>query len=235
MILNDQPTIFDDHLVVGLSSVEDGNMDFGHGDDEAVRRHREGFLSAFTIDPLQTTVVRVTYTNTTDFTRYQVVDEDLQGEGVLTPSSSLQVDALVTVHPDQALLLPLADCTGAVIFDPVNRILMMSHLGRHSVEADGGTRSIRYLSDEFGTEPESVLVWLSPAVGSETYPLFTMNNRGLHEVIIEQMLTAGVQPSHIEASQANTAEDENYFSHSEFLAGHRSEDGRVAIVAMMRE
>lgn len=235
MITTDQPTIFGDRLVVALSSVDDGDLRFGNGDDVAVRENREAFLAGIDIDPLQATVVQVTYADTTDFARYHVVNEDLQGEGMLEPASSLPADALVAVHPDHALFLLLADCIGIVLFDPANNVLMVSHVGRHSAEIEGARRSVEFLAEEFGSDPAELLVWLSPGVGSETYPLHAMGNRGLQEVIVEQLSGAGVTPDHLEVSPVNTADDENYYSHSEYVAGNRSEDGRFAIVAMMRE
>lgn len=235
MIASDQPTIFGDAVVVGLSSVDDGNMRFGRGDDDAVRANREEFLRQLGVDPLETTLVQITYTDATDFARYYIVDEESQGEGILEQGARLHADALVVTRPDHALFLLIADCVGTVIYDPRNKILMVSHIGRHSAEIEGARRSVAYLQDEFGSEPADLLVWLSPAVGPETYPLHAMDNRGLHEVIIDQLLSTGVTSDHIEASTVDTADSDNYYSHSEFVAGNRSEDGRFAIVAMMRE
>jgi copper oxidase (laccase) domain-containing protein len=235
MIQSDQPTIFADSITAAVSSVDDGNMRFGRDDDTATRANREDFLSQLEIDPLQSTLVQVTYVDNTDFARYRIVSDENLGEGMLEPGSQLHADALVTVRPGHALFLPLADCTGAVLFDPENEVLMVSHLGRHSVEVEGAARSVKFLIDEFGSDPAEILVWLSPAVGPETYPLHAMENRGLHDVIIDQLIFAGVAAGHIEASSVDTADSDNYFSHSEFAAGNRSEDGRFAVAAMMRE
>jgi len=234
MIATDQPTIFGDKVVVGLSSIDDGNMRFGQ-DDAAVRGNREEFLRRLDIDPLQATLVRVTYADITDFTRYYIAGDEQQGEGMLESEMSLSADALVAVRPDHALFLLLADCTGAVIYDPVNRVLMVSHLGRHSVEMGGAAQSINFLQKEFDSNPRDLLVWLSPAVGAETYPLHAFDDHSLHEIITEQLLAAGVTSGHIEASTIDTADSDNYFSHSEFKAGNRPDDGRFAIVAMMHE
>ncbi|MFI5212871.1 MAG: laccase domain-containing protein, partial [Candidatus Saccharimonadales bacterium] len=77
--------------------------------------------------------------------------------------------------------------------------------------------------------------WLSPAVGSASYPLQAFGNRSLHEVIIEQLVQAGIRREKIEVSQIDTAKSNDYFSHSQYLAGQRESDGRFAIVAMMRD
>lgn len=235
MIYTDQPIIFGDNLVVGLSSADDGNMKLSRDDDNQTRDNQIMFLDRLSIDTTQTTLVQVVYQDTTDFTRYHVIDDDQQGEGMLTAHSDMQADALVVARPDHALFLPLADCIGAVIFDPTNKVLMVSHLGRHSLEANGGVKSVQYLETEFGSSPEDLLVWLSPAVGGGSYPLQAFGNRSLHQVAVEQLEQAGVFLEHVEVSKVDTAESDSYFSHSEYLAGTQSSDERFAIVAMMRD
>lgn len=233
MIRHDQPTIFGDTLIVAVSSVEDGPMNFKGNDCDEIRYNRSAFLDAAGVDPLVATLVQVAYEDTTNFTRYKVVEDDHAGEGILEPLSMTVADGLVATRPEQALFLPLADCIGAVLYDPAARVLMLSHLGRHSIEQDGGSRSINYLVNEFGCEPSDILVWLSPSVGKQSYPLQSFGGKSLHEVAAQQLMASGVARSNIEVSHVDTAENQDYFSHSEFLAGDQPEDGRFAVVAMM--
>lgn len=235
MVLNNQPTIFGDAVVVGVSTVDDGTMRFASSDEHETRQNRVSFLEQLDIDPTQATLLQVSYEDTTDFTRYHIVEDEHQGEGMLAPVSGLHADALVVTRPDQALFLPLADCIGAVIHDSVAGIMMVSHLGRHSIEQDGAYKCIQYLKDEFGSKAADLKVWLSPAVGADSYPLHGFNNRSLHDVACEQFERAEVGLQQIEVSDVDTAEDDNYFSHSEYLAGNQMTDGRFAIVAMMRD
>lgn len=234
MITRDQPTIFDDALTVAVSAVEDGNMRFGRGDDNESRFNRIEFLQSNDIEPTQTTLLNVTY-DTTDFCRYQIIDEEHQGEGMHEPVSSLQADALVVTRPDHAIFLPLADCVGVVIYDSKNQIMMVSHLGRHSIEQEGATKSIQYLIENFETDPADLRIWLSPAAGGDNYPLHARGNRSMHQVVVGEFLALGVPFMYIEVSEADTTMTDDYFSHSEFKAGYRDFDGRFAIVAMMRD
>lgn len=235
MIRHDQPTIFGDKLAVAVSSLEDGAMSFKGYDPEVIRENRQAFLDEVGVDSTIATLVQVTYEDTTDFTRYKIVEDGQAGEGIFERISGTEADALVATRPEQALFLPLADCIGAVIYDPIAQILMVSHLGRHSIEQEGGRRSIEYLVREFDCTPDTLLIWLSPAVGKDSYPLRAFDGRGLHEVAVSQMIEAGVALGNIEVSHVDTAENPDYFSHSEFKAGNQSEDGRFAIVAMMAE
>lgn len=192
---------------------------------------RQAFLARYGIDITSTTLVQLIYDGT-NYCRYATLDDNDKGDGLAKPSR-LVTDALVVTQPGHALLLPLADCIGAVIHDPKNGVLMLSHLGRHNLEQFGGTRSIEYLVNEHESNPADVTVWLSPAAGKDYYPLFGFDNRSLHDVAIEQLTRAGVLPEHITASPINSAASTQYYSHSQFLQGKRPDDGRFAVVAMM--
>jgi copper oxidase (laccase) domain-containing protein len=185
-------------------------------------------------DPEQATLVHLTFDEGADYARYQVVTDEQKGDGMLSPTSSIVADALVATTPGHALFLPVADCAGVVLYDPTQHVLMMSHIGRHSAIVDGAAKSVAYLEDQFGSRPADILAWLSPAAGKASYPLFARDGKGLHEVIVAQLLVAGLTEKNIEISPIDTTTTTDYFSHSEFLAGHRTFDGRFAIVAEMR-
>lgn len=232
MIDADQPTIFGSDVQVAISSKSDGNMKFGIGNEADVRKNRRAFLEAAGIDIDRTTLVAITY-DTDDFTKYRVVDGDEKPAGMHSMDNIIHADALVTKEPRRALFLPLADCVGVVIYDTEHHVLMVSHIGRHSAEMDGGRRSVKYLQDNFETDPAALKVWLSPGVGRDTYPLHRFGGKGLQEVILTQLQEAGVERSNIEVSHIDTAKSKEYYSHSEYLKGN-DEQGRFAIVAEMR-
>lgn len=235
MIAADQPSIFGSGVVAAVSSTEDGNMRFGRGDDKATLENRMAFLQKVGVQPEQTTLVQVIYEDAKHFARYRIVTNDHKAEGILKPQSAIIADALVVTQPDHALFLPLADCAGLVVYDPSKAILMVSHVGRHSAEIDGAAKSVAYLKSQLGVAPADLKVWVSPAVGKATYPLRAKDGKSLHEVIDEQLLTAGVTSQNIQICDVNTALHDGYFSHSQFLTGGRDSDGRFAVVAMMTE
>ena len=232
MIKKDQPTIFGAAVIAGVSSVDDGNMKFGVGNDAGVTENRRRFLDELGIDPHHTTRVTITY-NTDDFAKYRIVTHRDKADGMYDDDVSDYADALVVNQPDHALFLPIADCVGAILYDPKKRVLMVSHLGRHSVEISGATKSVHYLVQQYGCKAKNILVWLSPAVGSATYPLNKFDGKSLHDVIKMQLNFAGVLDDHIEVSVIDTANDDNYFSHSQFLKDATNPSGRFAVVAMM--
>lgn len=232
MISTDQPTTFKGKIVVAVSSIEDGDMKLRGHNSRKVHKNRQQFLEENNIRPSQTVLVRMSY-EADDFTKYSTVKKvSINGENEI--GDYISSDALVTDQKEIALFLPLADCVGAVLYDPKKKALMVSHLGRHNVEQYGAKHSVEYMVEEFGSSPKDILVWMSPAAGKENYPLFKFNDKSLHEVNEEHFLSAGILPSNIQISLVDTTKDENYYSHSEFLKGHQqNESGRFAIVAMM--
>jgi copper oxidase (laccase) domain-containing protein len=232
MIANDQPTIFGAAVAAAISSKDDGNMKFGIGSDVEVEKNRREFLEKAGLAIDRTTLVSITY-DTDNFAKYRIVAADEKTAGMVAKMQIEHADALVTDQPQHALFLPLADCVGAIIYDDEHKVLMVSHIGRHSAEIDGARRSVKFLKDKYGSNPAELKVWLSPGVGKATYPLHRFGGRGLQEVIVTQLIASGVPASNIEASNIDTAASSDYFSHSEYLKGNDGQ-GRFAIVAEMR-
>ncbi len=224
MIAADQPTIFPDGVVVRISSVGDGSMKDGVEimTPEAVHS-RTVFLEGNAMPSDQVAVMFADYA-TDNFCVYREAAAGLMAG----------TDATVVCDLDRPVLLPLADCLGAVIYDPMNHVLMVSHLGRHSVEQYGGTRSIQYLVDHYGADPAELLVWLGPSPNAVDYPLHAFGNRSFVDVVTEQLFTAGISRESIEVSHVDTATNPHYFSHSQFIKGAQATDGRYAIVAMLK-
>lgn len=221
------------NLIFAISEVKDGNMAFRQGNStKDIIANRLTFLSKNCIVIEQTTRLGVTYDGD-DYCRYVEANEDQKGKGMQDFDAPI-ADAIVTRNQNHALFLPLGDCIGAVIFDPLKQILMMTHLGRHSIEQNGGYRSVRFLIDNYECNPSDLLVWLSPAPGQKSYPVYAFNNRSLKDIAFEQLFSAGIIKENITDNPADTAKDARYFSYSEFFKGHTKINGRHAIVAMMQ-
>jgi len=219
-------------LFYATSTVADGSMKSPDRNFATVLPARTAFLRQHDIAPNDTTLVQVVY-ETDDFCRYITLTDEDKGDGIIrTPT--IAADALVVTKPGHALFLPLADCIGAVIHDPMQNILMLSHLGRHNLEQTGGTKCITYLQEKHGVNSQDLTVWLSPAAGKDSYPLYAFNNRSLHDVATKQLLDAGIPRENITASPIDSAADEHYFSHSRYLQGDQSTDGRHAVVVTLR-
>ena len=215
-----------------VSSILDGSMKSIDRSYASVLPARAAFLKNNSLEPSDTTLIQLTY-ETNDFCRYQVLSADDKGDGI-TRHATIEADALIVTEPNHALLLPLADCVGAVIHDPIRNILMVSHLGRHNLEQFGGIKCIQYLINNFDVNPNDLSVWLSPSAGKDGYPLHAFDNHSLSEVTLEQLKATGINEKNINSTTINTITDTNYYSHSEYLRGNQNTDGRFCIVALMR-
>ena len=214
-----------------MSSVSDGSMSKAVTDDQR-QINQEVFLQSSGTRIDQTVLVKVEY-NSDNFCRYFTTSVSQAGDG-MTKASSVIADALFTTERDLALFLPIADCVAAVLYDANNNVLGLAHLGRHNLEQVGGKKVIEYMLNQFLSMPADINVWLSPAAGKLNYPLFSFDNRSLHDVAIEQLQSAGIPTANIQADARDTTTDETFFSHSEFLKGNRQTDGRQAVVCMLR-
>lgn len=236
MIQNDQPNSLGSDIIVGLSSIDDGNMkkeDMSAEVAKDVDSNRQKFLAQLGIGLDQAVLVRINY-DRDDYTRYATVSSAEKGSGIL-PDKSIDInDALMTTEPNVALFLPLADCVGAVLYEPNKKVLMVSHLGRHNLQQNGAYKSVQYMSEKTGINAADVKVWLSPSAGQENYPLHSMDNKSQQQVVLEQLEKAGVISQNISTSSIDTTIDDNYYSHSQYLKDNTKPNGRYAIVAMMR-
>ncbi|MBI3494523.1 polyphenol oxidase family protein [Candidatus Saccharibacteria bacterium] len=235
MIAKDQPTMFVDNLVTGLSSASDGNLKYindNADDNRKVDQNRADFLQKVGIRPDQTVLIKTTYDGD-DYTRYKIATKENCGQGITKPID-FNTDSMATNEPNVAIFLPVADCIAGFVYDPTNKAFMVVHLGRQHTEQYGASKSIEFMVEKFGSNPGELTIWLGPAPSKDTYPLFSFDNRSLHDVNLEHLINAGVNPKNVTISDIDPAVDKNYFSHSEFLKGHRDVDGRFAVVAMLK-
>lgn len=219
-------------LIVATSKVADGSM-YNRENvlDQSVIENRERFLASQNIAIDQTTRVRVNY-DQEDFCRYVDVDVSKKGVGMRDGNADI-ADALVTTESHHALFLPIADCVGAVLYDPIKNILAIAHLGRHSLEQQGGQKIVEYLQKNHDANPKDIKIWLTPAPGKDAYPIWALDNKGMKEATFEQLFAAGILKENITDNPIESDKDPDYFSYSEFLKGNRTKDGDHAIVAMM--
>ena len=216
--------------LIAISTVADGTMK-GAATDHDIAANRRRFLEHHHIVPELTVLVYLRYEGD-DYCRYDAVTDEDGGQGIVRDSDRIN-DALFTDKKGVALFLPLADCIGAVLVDEKRGILGLSHLGRHNLEQFGARRSVEYMQQQFGSDPADITVYMSPAAGKESYPLFAFDHRSLHDVASEQFVVAGIMASHIRIAEEDTTKHPAYFSHSEYLKGRQIHDGRHAIVAQL--
>jgi len=219
-------------IIVAISTVADGTMYNRRDDlDSQVIHNRKVFLEKNAIAIEQTTRLRISY-DRSDYLRYMELDTSFVNHG-MTDTDAPMRDAIITTATGQALFLPIADCIGAIFYDPVAQVMALAHLGRHSLEQQGGREIVAYLQATHHANPKDMQVWLTPAPSKDTYPIWALDNKGMKEAALEQLFAAGILHQNITDNSAESDKDQQYYSYSESLKGDRTKDGSHAIVAMM--
>jgi YfiH family protein len=92
-----------------------------------------------------------------------IVDETLSFD---TPP---ECDALITNRPDTPLMVMSADCTGILIYDPIQKAIGAVHAGRAGALKQILPKTINAMEKEFGSLREDLHIVLGPSIGECCY------------------------------------------------------------------
>ncbi len=198
---------------------------FSDDEFESVLENQSKLLITLGTTADKTARVLTTYDNRKCFTEYYLVDSETISEHAITkPESDLKLaDGLITKE-DYALLLPLADCLGVVVYDEAQGILGLLHSGRQNLEEDGAFKFAEQLKTKFGCKPENLKIYFTPH--AQNFEIFKLNNAKLSEAAEEQLLRAGVKAENIERSDIDTVSNDQFPSNS---AGDKATRFAVAV------
>ncbi|MDL2328044.1 laccase domain-containing protein, partial [Ruminococcaceae bacterium OttesenSCG-928-A11] len=190
--------------------------------DKEILQNREKFLKQASIDLNNTALIAVDY-STDNFSKYFYMNSSgkftINNDVNNIPSS----DGLTTMSPHLGIFLPLADCLGVVLYDDIQKILMVVHAGRHNLKENGLIKAVEFMK-KYGAKCTQIKAWLSPSAGEDNYPLYDFDNKSLEKVAREQLNSVGV--NNIISADIDTTKDNNYYSHSQ-----GDSDKRHAILA----
>lgn len=160
-------------------------------------------------------------------------------------SNTEEADALITNEKQLMLLIKIADCAAILLYDKINEVIAAVHSGWRGTKADIASKTISQMKQNFGTEANSLLAYISPSasvnnyeVGKEFVDYFPkyISKRGNKyyfdnkKAIKNQLLNAGLSKDNIEVSDICTIENKDY--HSYRRDGERS--GRMGAFIMMK-
>lgn len=206
-------------LVVAFSTVdkswpEDGNMAFDGSGSTA--KNRKKFLKlAGATNPLAS-VNQVHGANIIN------VDRD---------KLPVVADAMISQSSDYTLGLKVADCPAVLVYDPETTSYAAIHSGWRGSSQNIVLNTIDRMHADFGSQPENLLAWISPAiqqtsyeVGSEVAERFDSRHLGasvndgkfmldVPGVIHGQLLAAGLLSKNMEKSTIDTSADQRFFSY----------------------
>lgn len=232
-------------VMIGVSTVEDGNMSVKWGDKVTVKGNRRQFLKKLGIK-LEDCVLA----SLLGGTEINIVGNKEKGKYI-------EGDALITKEKGVGLFMVTADCLPVVMFDKAKNILALVHLGWKGVNGKLAIKVIKRLSD-LGSKPEDIEVWIGPGVRKGTYKKWdkgwdefvqiTGENVKEWEKFIEDTddgkktldligyvlkQLRGLRVTNVETSPIDTFTDTNYFSHHRAYFT-REQEGRFATVVMIK-
>lgn len=233
-----------DDVILATSKVSDGNMSFLWGPEDLVTKNRQNFLAKHNLKPEDCVVMSLEHGD-----KVMVVDDSHKPK---TAHDTVTAEAVITKEPDLALFLLTGDCLPIVLYDPVQKVIALAHLGWKPTNLRLIIKVIKQLQDQFGSQPENLLVFVGPGVKKESYvfkdpiqktlpgwaPFLTDLPSGETQIDSvgynkAQMLEAGLVAENITIDPTDTITSPDYFSHYRSVRTGEPES-RFATVVVLR-
>lgn len=137
-------------------------------------------------------------------------------------------DGMFTNIKNIVLAVKIADCSAILVYDPINEAICAFHSGWRGTKQNIARHGIEKMNIDFGTEPDNLLVYLSPSASGKNYEVgwevaqffpdfITETGNGKYffdnkAQIKQQLIDVGVKDSNIEISEICTIENTDYHS-----------------------
>ena len=92
-----------------------------------------------------------------------VTKEDC-GKGLLKPRQIEGYDGIITNCPDVTLVGFSADCVLLYFYDPVKKVIAISHSGWRGTIKSIGAKTVKKMTDDYGCNKEDIICCISPAI-----------------------------------------------------------------------
>lgn len=204
--------LFDGKVEVGISEINDGNMRFfGDSDEREIIENQKKLGKMIALDNVAR--IRIIYNGRDCFTEFaEIVKDNLSEYNIENSEKIIPVsDGLITRDKEVGILLPLADCLGAVVFDEKQKIVGLLHAGRQNVEQNGPRKFIEYFVNNFGSNAPDLKIYFSPY--ALNYRIIKLD-KNLGEAAKEQFVDAGVLLDNIIDPKIDTVSNDNFPSNS---------------------
>lgn len=92
------------------------------------------------------------------------VTKEHSGMGIVRERNYENIDGLVTQEPGLMLITYYADCVPVYFYDPVNKVIGLSHSGWRGTLINIGGETIKVMEESYGCSPENILVAFGPHI-----------------------------------------------------------------------
>ncbi|MEP7290155.1 MAG: peptidoglycan editing factor PgeF [Chloroflexota bacterium] len=136
------------------------NLGGNIGDDpDAVRCNHERMYAALGVDEAR--VCSVWQIHSADVI---VASEPVPGQRWIT-----QADGMIANRKGVVLSMRFADCTPVLFRDPVRGVIAMAHAGWRGTVQGIAARTVRAMTETFGSRPADIQAGIGPAIGPARY------------------------------------------------------------------
>lgn len=136
-------------------------------------------------------------------------------------------DALITAEKNVGLMIKHADCQAAIFYDPMVKVIAAVHAGWKGSSAKIYTKTIQKLKSAFGSNPENLMVGISPSLGNAEFKNYeqelpeefwryqvSLNHFDFWAIARDELLQAGLLQGHIKiACLCTKSNPKEYFSY----------------------
>jgi polyphenol oxidase len=146
----------------GVSPTPWKSLNFGAsvGDDfKRVMQNRKNALTALNIK------------SESVYDTYQIHSNEivLTDRPLLPGEPHIKADAIVTNQPNVTLMMRFADCVPVFLFDPVHRVIGITHAGWVGTVNQIAGSTVLKMKQNFGTNPHDILAAIGPSIGPDHY------------------------------------------------------------------
>lgn len=141
------------------------NLSFSQGDDEELVRKNHGLMAAaLGVEPED-----MVYSHQTHTTNVLRVTREHAGMGLTRQRCFHDIDGFVTDVPGLMLVTAYADCVPLYFADRRLHVIGLSHSGWRGTVGNMAQVTVEKMSEEFGSRPEDVLVFIGPSICADCY------------------------------------------------------------------
>lgn len=216
------------------------NVSYTRGDKkEAVDENFRRIAEVFGTD-----VSKFVLSDQTHTTNVRVVTKEDCGKGIVKEKDYTDVDGLITNEPGIVLATFYADCVPLYFYDPVKKVIGLSHSGWRGSVGRIGQVTVECMEKEYGCNRNDILTAIGPSICQDCYEIsedvaeeFMREFKGHEEEILLAkannkyqldlwkvneivFIEAGIKPEHMQVTDICTC------CNPEYLFSHRASQGK---------
>ena len=143
------------------------NLGLHTGDNpENVLHNRKLFAAAVGVDAQAVVTAQQVHEDTIGIIKTASLDSANAREYQRTFAAT---DALITVESSIPLMLFFADCVPVLFFEPVKRVVAISHAGWKGTVARIAAKTLTKMKSEYNINPQDCLIGIGPSIGQCCY------------------------------------------------------------------